>query len=138
MRFEVTAKILEKATNRARSLRPRVSQTGHGAYTVTCDKVHPHTVRFYELGNKIFAECDATLCPSRVPCYHIASAFPYYQIERLQPGDRVLVNEAYGQAWHSFIALDGKSVFTFEVPEGFSLVFVVGCEGAREMSARAA
>lgn len=128
MKFQITATATGPAAERARARRPAVERTGASTYVVTCAKGHRHTVNFATHGGQLTAECDPQQCPSRVACYHIAAAYPAYQLDHLQPGDRVLVNEVTGPRWHRFYTRDVKRIYTFEVPEGFSPRFVVDCE----------
>src|SRR4051812_42073607 len=121
MKAEVTANALEKASARARERRPKVERAGDDSYVVTCGEGHRHGVSFDRRGDRLFAECDPSACPSRVLCYHAGAAYQFFQIDQLRPGDRVLVNELEGPVWHRFYALDEKGfVCTFEVPEGFN------------------
>jgi hypothetical protein len=43
------------------------------------------------------------------------------------PGTRILVSEyPNGKVWHTVVSCDAQFVYTKEVPEGFSRVFILG------------
>lgn len=74
-------------------------------------------------------------CPAHGRCYHTPHVERAHALATLSDGDRVLVSEVRGPAWHTAIGANATKVFTVEVPTGFSHVFVVRVERARKARA---
>lgn len=97
-------------------------------YEMKCLTGHKHLVIITEERGTIFVECDARTCQARAACYHMAAAAERYALDHLPRGTKILVNETTGPRWHHFIETRNDLVFTREVTEGFSHVFVIGAD----------
>ncbi len=70
-----SAATLEKAINKARTVKPRVHINRFGSYTVTNKQTNAsYTVECMKRDNKRFASCSCTAGERGKACYHVAAA----------------------------------------------------------------
>ncbi|HEY0545277.1 MAG TPA: hypothetical protein VGC91_07885 [Pyrinomonadaceae bacterium] len=119
--------IPDQSFERARRLRPRITALGACSYEL----VSPLSGRTYrlKLDDEWQPRAFSCSCPACSYCWHAAAVLDEVMRLSLAFGDHVLVNELYGQVWHTVLyASDEPAIFTAEIPEGFSLAFVVEVE----------
>lgn len=127
-------RIPDKTIKRARSLRPLIISTGERSYNL----LSPISKNLYhiELDDPLKPRAFSCDCKAVSYCWHAVAVLEHHARRWLGFGDRVLVNELEGARWHRVIYATDRVVFTDEVPEGFSLPFVIEVESA--MPARGA
>ena len=120
-------KIPDQSFERARSLGPRITMRGVCSYELV-SPVSGNTYRL-SLDDEWQPRAFSCSCPARSYCWHAAAILDEHVRRSLAFGDHVLVNELAGHVWHTVLyASDEPAVFTEEIPEGFSLAFVVEVE----------
>ncbi|MGB9181118.1 MAG: hypothetical protein WCB68_17935 [Pyrinomonadaceae bacterium] len=129
MQMIPVVEIPDNAFLKADQVKPPVTRHDETTYEVLCRKKHRHFCYFEWLDDlQLLVGCNPRTCPSRVGCYHRAAAYIHFEFDHLETGRQVLVSEASGLRWHTFLRRDARHIYTRELPDGFPSIFVVDFE----------
>ena len=129
--------VSDKTFERARSLELPVTAIDEVTYRLPSatreEREHIVTLDDGDFPQSFSCTCDAYAF--RAPCWAVAAALLEHVrlaqcVAACQGVDRALVSEATGLVWHTVSQVLGERIFTVQVPEGFSKIFVVKYERA--------